>query len=343
MSLKKIKEAALRRWVDNLLATTRVVGVKAKDERFAFGLLQSASELRLDYDVTVIPPNKVCLQPPREALLRFVGHHYESVLEDEPFVLFGVHPYDMVAISQMDKLFARDNYDSHYMARRRAATIVVSDVQRASENAFAGCMGTAVVQEGFDVLITRIRRQYLVDARTEKGEALAETLAGAPDATQEDLAARERVWERNRRQLRKHRLKARPDELPGLLGAAAAYGHPVWEEKARLCFSCGSCNVVCPTCYCFDVQDDVGWDLQSGERFRAWDGCMLEKFARVAGGHNFRGQRFERYRHRYYRKGKYVPDKIGECACVGCGRCITACVTKIANPVTVFNRLWEDR
>jgi len=199
------------------------------------------------------------------------------------------------------------------------------------------------VQEGFDVLITRIRRQYLVDARTEKGEALAETLAGAPDATQEDLAARERVWERNRRQLRKHRLKARPDELPGLLGAAAAYGHPVWEEKARLCFSCGSCNVVCPTCYCFDVQDDVGWDLQSGERFRAWDGCMLEKFARVAGGHNFRGQRFERYRHRYYRKGKYVPDKIGECACVGCGRCITACVTKIANPVTVFNRLWEDR
>ena len=49
-----------------------------------------------------------------------------------------------------------------------------------------------------------------------------------------------------------------------------------------------------------------------------------------------------RYRHRYYRKGKYVPAKIGgQIACVGCGRCITACVANIANPVEVFNRLAE--
>jgi len=138
-------------------------------------------------------------------------------------------------------------------------------------------------------------------------------------------------------------LKVKPEALPELLSAPAAYDHPVWQEKARLCFSCASCNTVCPTCYCFDVQDDVNWDLKSGGRSRCWDGCMLEKFARVAGGHNFRGEPAERYRHRYYRKGKYVPAIIGECACVGCGRCITACVTKIANPVTVFNRLWEGK
>jgi ferredoxin len=91
------------------------------------------------------------------------------------------------------------------------------------------------------------------------------------------------------------------------------------------------------------VRDETTWDLKSGERCRVWDGCLLRDFATVAGGHNFRKKRMERYRHRYCRKGKYVAEKIKEISCVGCGRCITACVTKIANPVEIFNRLAEDR
>ena len=126
--------------------------------------------------------------------------------------------------------------------------------------------------------------------------------------------------------------------------APKAYSHPLWEEMAKLCFSCGSCNLVCPTCYCFDVREEVNWDLSSGQRFRLWDGCMLADFATIAGNLNFRKDRADRYRHRYYRKGKYVPAKIGgKIACVGCGRCITACVAKIANPVEVFNRLAEEK
>jgi ferredoxin len=91
------------------------------------------------------------------------------------------------------------------------------------------------------------------------------------------------------------------------------------------------------------VQDFVNWDLKTGRRQRCWDGCLLENFATVAGNHNFRKDRAARYRHRLYRKGKYVPGKIGgQIACVGCGRCITACTAKIANPVEVYNRLMED-
>ncbi|MCX5636268.1 MAG: 4Fe-4S dicluster domain-containing protein, partial [Planctomycetota bacterium] len=106
---------------------------------------------------------------------------------------------------------------------------------------------------------------------------------------------------------------------------------------------CGSCNLVCPTCYCFNVQDDINWDMRTGNRQRVWDGCLLEGFTRVAGGHEFRKNRADRFRHRLYRKGKYVPDKIGgEIACVGCGRCIDACLPDIANPVSVYNRLVDD-
>jgi ferredoxin len=59
----------------------------------------------------------------------------------------------------------------------------------------------------------------------------------------------------------------------------------------------------------------------------------------VAGNHNFRDKAVDRYRHRYFRKGKYIYDKIGELGCVGCGRCVRSCTASIANPLAVFNEL----
>ena len=341
MSIKKLDKAAFDKWVEACITKQRVYGVQAKGDRFAFAPLANAADLRLDYDVTILPPKKY-FQPPCETLLTFDAHKgFESVFEDEPFVVFGVHPYDMVAILQTDKLFSEDEYDAHYMKRRQQATIVVSDVQTASPEVFAGCMGTATIHEGFDILVSLIEGDYLVDIRTKKGEALAKALQDAPDADAMSLKLRKLLWAENTELLQQHKLKFQPDVLPELLGRS--YDHPVWEEKAERCYSCGSCNLVCPTCYCFDVRDDVDWTLQQGQRRRVWDGCLLSDFAAVAGGHNFRRHRADRYRHRYYRKGKYIPEKIGEIACVGCGRCITACTAKIANPVEVYNSLMHER
>jgi ferredoxin len=341
MSIKRLDKAAFDKWVGACIKKQCVYGVQAKGDRFAFAPLARAADLRLDYDVTILPPKKI-FQPPCETLLTFDRKKgYESVFQTEPFVVFGVHPYDMAAILQIDKLFAEDQYDAHYMKRREQATIVVSDVQNASPDVFAGCMGTATINDGFDILVTNIEGDYLVDIRTEKGQALTESIKKAPDADDMSLKLRKLVWAENIERLQQHKLDIRPDVLPKLL--EKSYEHPVWEENAQLCYSCGSCVLVCPTCYCFDVQDDVDWTLQKGERRRVWDGCLLSEFAAVAGGHNFRRHREDRYRHRYYRKGKYVPEKIGEIACVGCGRCISACTANIANPVEVFNSLVYER
>lgn len=342
MSIKKVDAAVLNGWIDGICSNRKVVGVQAKGDRFAFGPLSKAADLRLDYDVTILPP-KSYFQPQREILLSFkMDMNYESVSDADPFVILGVHPYDMIAIMQMDGIFSQTNYDVHYMARRDNATVVVADVQTVSPDVFAGYMATSHIEDGYDVLLTKIGDVFIVDSKTEKGEALMAGIADAPDAGESWLEQRKLVWEYNKQRLRRHELKVLPINWPELLEGGVA--NTVWEEKATLCFSCGSCNLVCPTCYCFDVQDDVNWDLVSGERIRKWDGCMLTDFATVAGNHNFRKDSADRYRHRYYRKGKYVPSKIGgQIACVGCGRCITACVAKIANPVEIFNRLAEDK
>lgn len=339
MSLLKLSQAQLDAWVSALVGKGDVFGPQAKGERFAFDALTHASRLRLDHDVTILPPKKYFL-PPTEHLLRFSERRWESVLAGDPFVLFGVHPYDVVAIAQMDRIFADGEPDVRYLARREGATIVACDVQTPSENCFASCMGTAVVKDGFDVLLTRVGEDYVADARTEKGEALLDLVPEKTPADRAALLGRLGVWQQNRARLSAHKLNVAPEDLPELL--EHHHDHPVWEERSALCFSCGSCNLVCPTCYCFNVKEEVDWDLRSGTRKRTWDACALEGFAAVAGGHNFRAERTGRFRHRYLRKGKYIPDKIGEVACVGCGRCISACVANIANPVEVFNRLSEE-
>jgi sulfhydrogenase subunit beta (sulfur reductase) len=339
--IKKLSKDDFKNFVDALIASDqKVVGAQAKGERFAFGPLEKVEDLRLDYDVTMLPPKKYVL-PQTETLMTFkVKGEYKTACDAEKMVIVGVHPYDMVAINQMDTLFTQDEFDCHYMARRKNVTIIVSDVITPSENVFAGSMGTATVDRGYDILLTDIGDGYVLEAATESGKALLDASAGKP-ASEDDLAKRKQVQDENQEKLNKHKLNCKPSDLPDLL--EKSYDHPIWEEKAKTCYSCGSCNTTCPTCYCFDVQDDVSWDLQSGERYRQWDGCLLENFANVAGDHNFRKKRESRFRHRLYRKAKWVPSKIGgEIACVGCGRCIKACIPDISNPVTVYNKLLED-
>jgi len=342
MMVKKIDLPALDLWIAGLIEQYETIGVQANADDFIFATLKRASDLRLDYDVTILPP-KMLFQPQWEELLTYTETEgYQSVIDSTPFVIVGVHPYDLVAISQMDEIFYQNNPDLRYCSRRENATIVAVDVQNISPNTFAGFMGTAYVTEGYDILLTRIGEHYLVDAATEKGHAILGSVAQADDAVDADLDRRRKVWEDNNKRLRRRELRADPSTWGKLLDES--YEHPVWDEKARLCFSCGSCTLVCPTCYCFDIRDDVGWDLRRAQRSRVWDGCMLRDFTAVAGGLNFRKDVVARYRHRYYRKGKYVPDRIGgRIACIGCGRCITACVANIANPVEIFNRLAEDR
>jgi ferredoxin len=331
-------------WVNELIKQSKVIGVQEKDGMFVYAPLKEAKSLRLDFDVTVLPP-KAFLVPPNESIVKWNKEEgYNEVSADESQIIFGVHPYDIVAINQLDTLFNEDPFDPYFKARRDRTIIIACDIQKPSKNIFASCMGTAVVKDGFDLLVTKIGEGYLVESGSKKGEKLFSLCKSAKKATSEQLEQREMLWEENGSRFVKHKLNCKPEQLPEIFSRKSTETHPVWEEKAKLCFSCGSCNLVCPTCYCFDVQDDFSLDMKEVTRRRAWDGCLLKAFALVAGGHNFRKTRLERYRHRYYRKASYVPAKLGgKIACVGCGRCISACVAKIANPVEVFNSVMEKQ
>ncbi len=344
VAYKALNTRQLSHFVEKMIAEVAVAGVKAKDNRFVFDWLQSAAELRLDYDVTLLPPKKY-LMPPRERLVTFrLGSGLVAepfVQEPEPMVLIGVHPYDMIAINQLDHLMSQTDPDPNYFARRGSLAIIGVDPMRARDNAFWGAMNCSVVDQGFDLWLTDVGGTYVIEVGTETGASLLDRCADARDATGEELEARSKLRARLSDMGAPREAKFRPAELPALL--RGSFRHDLWEQNAQKCLSCGSCNLVCPTCYCFDVKDDVDISMKEGERYRVWDGCVLEDFAKVATGENFREMRFQRYRHRFYRKGMYLYDKCGIIACVGCGRCAAACLPDIADPVAVYNALKNGR
>jgi len=325
-------------WAQRLMANYEVVGPVAKDGAFVFAPLRRPEELRLDYPITLQSP-KAYFLPPEETLLRFrrgAPPEAEPVHQERRRVLFGVHPCDINATWLLDLAFSQDTLDTPYMERRERALIVGLDcLTPCDEHSFCKSMGSLEVTGGYDIFLTDLGEVYAAEAGTEAGQKLLEQYAEITPASAEDTARLNTVlsekWTRFTR-----KLSLEPEDLAEML--EQTYDNPLWEELAKKCLGCGSCNLVCPTCYCFDVQDRMKLNLQEGDRRRLWDGCMLKDFTRVASGEVFREHRSGRLRHRFYRKGKYMYEDYGRFGCVGCGRCVRACLVKI-DPVEVFNTL----
>ncbi|MGE5358298.1 MAG: 4Fe-4S dicluster domain-containing protein [Bacteroidales bacterium] len=336
-----LKENDLGSFVGRLIAATKVIGPVAKKAKFVFGELKAATDLRLDYDCTILPPKKVFF-PPQQALLTFKNGQATSAIAPVDQVLFGVHFYDMKAIDMLDTLFAAGHADQNYLANREHTTIVVSNIQAIAPRAFWGSMGADIHPQGHDACITRLEDGYLFQTRNVKGEALVEH--GAFETATADQ--REAAAEENVRVLSLCHEQMKHDAAAVAEKVRASFNDEfLWKKLAEDCLSCGTCNIVCPTCYCFDVQDVWNLDQQSGTRVRTWDGCLLPGFAEVSLGggkaENFREHPYQRYRHRVMRKTTYLNDKIGGPACVGCGRCALSCLADIADPVHIVDTIME--
>ena len=195
-----------------------------------------------------------------------------------------------------------------------------------------------MADEGYDLHLLDLGDAYVFDIATEKGESLleyAQPEAVTPKAMERIGAVLNEKW-----QYFPYRLDFDVNDLPSLLSMSMK--SPLWEELGERCLACAACTNVCPTCFCFDVRDEVELNLSEGRRVRSWDSCQLDDFATVAGGHNFRQSRALRQRHRFMRKGKYILNAHGYLGCTGCGRCARACLVDIT-PVDVFNELFRQR
>lgn len=279
----------------------------------------------LEYSNTTVPP-KVHLFPQTETLYRFQPGNFEvetPSLEEE-LVLLGVRPCDARAMSIVERLFGGETDDPYFRRRRELVTLVGVACREPGINCFCTSVGGGPAStEGLDLLLVDLGESYYLQAVTGKGEALVEAtrhlLQEAPD---EAVNQKEQVVKQSAEKIRRSiDLEGIPEGLPTL------WEDPLWRDTAAACLGCGICTYLCPTCHCFDIQDEL--EGEQGRRYRNWDSCMFSEYSLHASGHNPRPTRRERTRNRINHKYNYFVQKFGVIACVGCGRCVNLCPVNI--------------
>lgn len=244
--------------------------------------------------------------------------------EEKETIVFGIRPCDARSFKLLDPVFEGDFPDPYYLNRRNKAVLIGIACNEPFLNCFCTSIGgNPFSQEGLDLLFTELNGSFYIEVITEKGKKIIDkTSSHCTKASAEESKQKEHLAQTSEGKIKRQiNLDGIPEKL------AAIFEHPIWKQFALKCIGCGICTYSCPTCYCFDMQDET--TARKGMRIRIWDSCMFPEYTLHASGHNPRPTRTERLRNRIYHKFKFNIDNFGVSSCVGCGRCIALCPVNV--------------
>ena len=248
-----------------------------------------------------------------------------------PVAIVGVKACDLYSLKIQDYVYLDEPFkDPIYQENRSKNLIISCDCNVPKPTCFCSALGRKPYpEEMFDLNLSPLEDGFIVRIGSEKGEKIFE---GAKDLF--GGADRSLLNKRDSNRLdviKKVEDFVKESDTPPIKEVHGkvkeGYTSSIWMDESSACVECGACNMVCPTCHCFLLFDEVNKDKM--ERYRIWDSCLYKTYARVAGGANPRRYLHERLRNRFEKKFDFFPDVLKEYACTGCGRCIEACPGKI--------------
>jgi ferredoxin len=328
-----IRKEDLPQFLTRLLSSYRVYGPVRKGEQTLFAPVEDGADLDPAYQNSLLSPKGLFL-PQSEKMFecsldpaRDDRNIFKEVPKnDTPRVIVGIRPCDARALTLVDVNFDTTTYrDPWWTKAREITTLVGLGCDAPCSTCFCTAVGGGPFDEaGLDVLLIDGGDAFVARAVTEKGRRLLESArpleTAAPEMMQKATAVAEQATAR---------IIASVDttKLAGMENASL-YEAGFWEDVQFACINCGTCTFLCPTCWCFDIQDETC--AKNAVRMRNWDSCMFPLFTLHASGHNPRGKKVQRVRQRFMHKLKYYVDKYARgVACVGCGRCVQHCPVNI--------------
>jgi ferredoxin len=324
-----VKQGALADFYKSLAAGRRLLTPRGKGDKCKLEPT-APGEVDLDFANTHMSP-KSLLFPQSEPLMAFHKDRskpdpmvYKSLGDKaEPTVVLGIRPCDARGLSISNKVFQNDRFiDPYWKGKRDSAVLIGLACAKPSPQCFCAAMGGSPYGEtGLDALALKVGNDLGLKTITEAGEALAKA-AGLQTA---DLAEEIKSQEAAAVKAQGVPPDLKPIDDRDLM---VLFQDPSWTATAEGCLNCGVCTFFCPTCHCFDIQDEQ--DEAGGVRARNWDTCMSWLFTIHGTGHNPRPSKTERVRQRFMHKLKYIPLKQdGVRGCTGCGRCVVMCPVNI--------------
>jgi ferredoxin len=342
---KILRKEKLKDWLAKLEGYDVHAPVFA-DSVWNYARVEAGAAPDLDHTNTVRSVKEFSF-PQREVFFRFEQEKggapklSATVPEPTPTVVFGVRPCDGRAMPKNDKVFAAEFKDPYYWARRERLTLVgLACNEGHSPNCFCKAVGGSPHSEdGLDILMTDLGDKFHVKGLTGRGVEIMERGRDAFDAARkDDRADVERLHAAADEQAQ--RSFGDLDKIPNAI--RENFESPLWDELAQACIGCGICTFLCPTCHCFDINDEVTCQSPcKGERVRTWDNCQFPDFTMHTSGHNPRNDLGSRLRQRVSHKFLYFVDNHKTQQCTGCGRCISECPVGV-DIVRVLDRVAQS-
>ena len=319
-----------------LIRKHQIVGPVEKSGIIVFQQIKDPKEVVFDFDNSKMPAKSLCF-PQTETLFRFTTDeeiHLKTPKKQQDAVLFGIRPCDAKSLTILDAVFGGDYKDHLFFSKRNNIVLI----GLACVNPPSTCFCTSVNgkpddTKGLDILLTDIGSKYYVQVVTRKGEQLINTYDGCTPPTADDKKKKQSISKKAREAIKR---KVNTENIEQILDGI--FEHPYWETIAQRCLGCGICTFLCPTCHCFDIQDEIVG--KKGARVRVWDSCMYSEYTLQASGYNPRPTQMNRVRNRMYHKFSYFPKNHKVIGCVGCGRCIAECPVNI-DIIEVINNARE--
>jgi len=348
MKAIKIAKTEFKAGLDKLESAYRLYGPVKEKQYYTFKALDKGEKPDLDYTNTRMSA-KSLIYPQAEVTFEYSLDKNDddyAILKEPakdyaPRAVIGIRPCDADAFAVVRRNFETPEYQDPYWLSNMDATTLVGLACNTPPSATCFCTSAGsgpFNDKNLDVLLVDNGDHFLARVLTEKGENLTRTAGWTTAAENADVviesgkAASEAAFSTT-----VHTERLKDQSLIGLYEAEAA----IWEKEAFACINCGTCTYACPTCWCFDVQDETYG--KSGVRIRNWDSCMFPLFTIHASGHNPRGQKVSRIRQRFMHKLKYYVDKYDKgIQCTGCGRCVRLCpvnidIRRVCNQMNSYN------
>lgn len=316
---KKITKENLKKLLDSAADKgDKVIAPIVKGAKKYFSSVKSSESIDFDYIQTAFSP-KATFFPSTETLMTYEkkeGNYNVKEVEipENRVILFGAHPCDAAGLDYLSTFFLKENADKYFQLRKDRTVIISLSCKSADEFCFCTSVGINPYDtKGSDILLTDTNNgSYYLEILTRNGEELSNEFKNLIEESEE---------------IDKKSFSAdvtRRFADGGLVESFEnVFDSPFWVNQSLACLGCGACAFVCPTCSCFDIQDES--TPYDGRRLKCWDTCAIGLFTLHASGHNPREVQNQRWRNRLLHKFNYSVKNLGEISCVGCGRCIRAC------------------
>ncbi|WP_018248624.1 anaerobic sulfite reductase subunit AsrA [Orenia marismortui] len=283
-------------------------GTFSDTDLITYGQVNSFAEIEFNEKTKYSPKDIVF--PITQTLFYFNGDEYIEAEEDTDKVIVFLRPCEVNAFKRLDKIFLENGpeEDIYYKRLREKVKFAVIECTEGFDSCFCVSMGTNETDD-YSIFLRISEDEVFCEVKDDSLTQIfvdQEEVEFTPEFIQENEVA---------------------VEVPALEDITTdLFESEIWKEYSKRCIGCGRCNMSCPTCSCWTMQDIAYKDNENlGERRRVWAGCHIDGYTEMAGGHDFRTNYGDRMRFKTMHKIYDFRKRFDIDMCVGCGRCEDVC------------------